>query len=53
MLEITTGTKGMHLADPMPVLGQLYGFDLVSCDLDLGRSSQLHFHIETGMVDMI
>ena len=47
VLEITTGTKGMYLADPMQVLGQFYGFDRLSSSLDLDPRSQLQVHIET------
>ena len=50
MLNIT---QGMYLADLMPVLGQFYGFELLSGDLDLNPRSQLNFISDAQMVDII
>ena len=45
MLNIT---QGMYLADLIPVLGQFYGFELLSGDLDLkGKCAILDLELKS------
>ena len=46
VLKITTSIKRTHLANPMLVLVQFYGFDLPSGDLDVSARSKITFQYQ-------